>query len=75
MIVEQLKELVRPTVTWLFAVALVAMVVLGTIIPDRFWDIVVMTIAFWFGSRNPQPTAPTTPVNSTTSTTYTTPKS
>lgn len=46
-----LQVLVRPTITWLFAITLCAGFFLGKISADQFLGIASLAIGAWFGSR------------------------
>ncbi len=50
-ITELVRGLVRPTIAWIAVLATIAFIVAGTYMPDRWWDIVVMVIGLYFGSR------------------------
>ena len=46
-----LRSLVRPTVTWLFAVTLCAGFFIGKISADQFLGVAGIAIGAWFGGR------------------------
>lgn len=71
MTTEDARGLVRPVVTVMFSLAAIVYLFLGMSIPDRFWDLTLMVLAFWFGSRPSETTAP--PPNTKTVMTTVTP--
>jgi hypothetical protein len=72
MTTEEIRGLVRPIVTVMFSTAAIVYLFTGTAIPDRFWDLTLMVLAFWFGSR-PSETAVPPPNTKTVMTTVTPP--
>jgi hypothetical protein len=50
---EFIRGIVRPTLTWAGFGALVAMLLLGIESPEWFRTMVAMMISFWFAQRKP----------------------
>lgn len=48
---EQLRSLVRPLVTLLFALGVVAGFFVGKLSAEQFQSLAIMVISFWFVSR------------------------
>jgi hypothetical protein len=50
-ILELIRGLVRPTVTWGTVAAIIAMLMLSVPIPEWFQVMASVIIGFWFGQR------------------------
>lgn len=52
---ETARGIVRPLVTVLLVVAVLVFLPLKVEIPDRLWDLVLVVIGYWYGSRKATP--------------------
>lgn len=51
-ILELVRGLIRPTITWLGFGAIIAMLFLEMDIPEWYQAIIVALISYWFAERN-----------------------
>jgi hypothetical protein len=48
---DDLRSLVRPVVTLILVVSVILFVGMDKQIPDRLYDLALMVVSFWFGTR------------------------